>query len=189
MRPHASPGRATIACTVLLAAACESPTTIRTSSIDGTVQFLRSNAEVHTATTGQTIVNGTAVWFVELTIWLTFRNYSTGPVYISACRELQQPRLEKLVGDKWEAAYIPPRAPCADSLIRVRPTYAYPYEFRIRAYDPASPVEPAWLGGSSIVGLYRVNWADALWTDTTLTAQLPLEQRVSNQFHVTGVLP
>lgn len=189
MNRHASRRRATFACAVLLAAACDSPTTIRTSSIDGTVQFLRSNAEVHTATTGQTVVNGSTVWFVELTIWLTFQNYSTRPVYISACRELQQPRLEKLVGDNWEAAYIPPRAPCADSLIRVLPKYTYPYEFRIRAHDPASPVEPAWLGGSSIVGLYRVHWVDALWTDSTHTVQLPFKQRISNQFHVTGVLP
>ena len=173
----------------LLLGACDSPADVEDGSLidTGTVS-LRSVAEVYNATTGQTVIAGSTVAYLDLTVFLVYRNRAGRTVYISACRAPHEPRLERLVNGSWQSAYVPAAAPCADSLIAVRSRWSYPYQFQIRAYQGGAGPEPAWLGASD-EGLYRVHWQDAIWLDSARTQQLPLEQRVSNPFHVVGTLP
>lgn len=187
--PTTSSTSALVALAAVLLCACDSPADVNDGALinTGTVS-LRSVAEVYNATTGQTVIDGSLVSYLDLTVFLVYRNRAGRTVYISACRAPHEPRLERLVNGSWEPAYVPEPAACADSLIAVRSRWAYPYQFQIRAYQGAPGLEPAWLG-SSDEGLYRVHWQDAIWLDSARTQQLPMAQRVSNPFHVVGTLP
>lgn len=132
-------------------------------------------------------VEGQPVWYVSVDIPIHYRNPTGEPILISYCQSPNPPRLEHLTGVDWEIAYEPPHLLCG-STMAVAPGQAFDFVFRSRAYDPASRVSPEWrLPG--IDGTYRIVWT-GVWSEAAPAYEpLPLQQRVSNAFQLTGALP
>jgi hypothetical protein len=128
-------------------------------------------------------------WYLHFTIGMTYTNRSDRPVYLATCGGPHPPRLERLVDGDWVAAYEPPHLLCIGPYIEIASEAAYAWDFRINGYEPRSRVRPSWLL-RDVDGTYRVNWWSTVRMAPDVGADpVPLPQRISNAFRVTGSLP
>src|SRR5690348_9188103 len=68
---------------------------------------IQTDAPIYTYTEA----NGLA----HVTIRMTYRNTTGGPVYLPMCQGPQPPRLQKQVGDKWVVAFSPNVLACEET--------------------------------------------------------------------------
>ena len=157
--------------------------------------FITTDLDVYEAEIGEMVVQSDTIWYVELTIPMTYTNRSGEVVWLTSCGQdyIHPPRLERRVDGAWETAYEPPHRACGGPSIRLEPGASHSYEFRIRGHDPhsAARVQPVWYP-DQVAGEYRINWWKSLVLVTgqdRLPDPVPLEERISNTFRITGSLP
>ncbi len=179
---------------------------MRSGSLDGLEGFGRGMQELlgerpitplitmdrdsYQAELGELTVGGEVIWYLDFTILMTYTNRSDRPVYMGMCGGPFVPVLERLVNGSWETAYSPPQTACGGVGNRIDPGEVYSdYRFQVLGHDRKSDVRPSWLP-DEVDGSYRVHWFLSLFTEPDWRAdQVPLEERVSNTFQLTGTIP
>ena len=126
----------------------------------------------------------------ELTIGVKYVNRTGGTVYLPTCQVPHPPVLEKRVGTGWVAAYRAPVLMCLGPPVVIRPGERYDYTFKVSAGRPGTNYFPQF-EVAEITGTYRLVWGllgtwDPDGSGPGLGRPLPLEQRVSNEFRITG---
>jgi len=124
--------------------------------------------------------------YLETTIGLSLTNRTEGPVYITTCRGVHPPVLEKRVGDRWVTAYAAPVLQCLGPPEVVEPGETFPYSFRISAGLPGNNNYPRFETGD-VEGRYRLAWTIyRTWEPNSgrpgLGEQFPQGAAVSNEF-------
>jgi len=147
----------------------------------GTTAPIQTDAPVYTVAEA----NGLA----RLTIRMTYRNTTGGPVYLPTCQGPQPPRLQKQVGDQWVVAFAPNVLACEETPIEVPANTSYDYTFQVVAGMPGTSYLPRF-SVSEVPGTYRILWelfhgAAGEPSKPVITRdRLPTDQEVSNTFQL-----
>jgi hypothetical protein len=125
---------------------------------------------------------------VRLQIGLRYTNSTNGPIYLPTCRQINPPILEKKQGNRWIIAFAPVVLACLGEPEVIQPGKTLEYQYRVEGFEPGRQVMPEFV--TDIPGTYRVVWdAYETWTLGGTEAgpglQLPLENRISNEFEIT----
>lgn len=146
-----------------------------------TTEPIRTDSPIYTVSEA----NGLA----HLTIRLTYRNSTGGPVYLPMCQGPQPPRLQKQVGDKWVIAFQPNVLACEETPLKIANNTTYEYVFQVIAGMPGTNYLPRF-AVNEVPGTYRVLWevfhgAAGEPSHPVITrAQLPTDEEVSNTFQL-----
>jgi hypothetical protein len=122
----------------------------------------------------------------KVTIKTSYTNRTGGDVYLPVCTEPRLPWLEKKVEGKWILAYDPGARMCQRTPVRIEPGETYLDTFDVEAFLPGRDTNLDFLveeieGTYRLVrAFYRINKGDPPWK----TSDLPLEERVSNEFRL-----
>ena len=125
--------------------------------------------------------------YLELTIGLRYTNPTDEPIYLVTCLDVNPPVLEKKEGAEWVTAFAPIVPECLGPPVVIGRGESYEYIYRIEAFLPGSRVMPQFQ--TEVPGTYRLVWtAYRTWLANSVEAglgrELPLEQRVSNEFSI-----
>jgi hypothetical protein len=150
---------------------------------------IQTDQLVYTAERGTTYYEDGRVWgrYVRLDIALRYTNPTGGPIYLPTCHSIHPPALEKKQGGAWSTAYSPIVQACAGPPEIIEPGKTFEYSYQVEGYLSGGNVWPQF--ETSVAGTYRLVWtAYATWTvdsgETGLGRELPLADRVSNEFEV-----
>jgi len=130
----------------------------------------------------------TADGVTTLTIGFRYTNPTNGETYLSGCRGVHPPWLEKWEGGRWVLAYSPTALHCLDEPVVVPAGGTFDYALEVWAAPRGSNTYPQ-LEVAEIAGTYRLVWrVFETWTAHSGTPGLgreaPLAQRVSNTFRI-----
>lgn len=125
----------------------------------------------------------------HVTIRMTYRNTTGGPVFLPMCQGPQPPRLQKQVGDKWVVAFSPNVLACEETPMAIANNESYQYTFQVIAGMPNTNYLPRF-AVNEVPGTYRVLWevfhgAAGEPSHPVITRdQLPTNEEVSNTFQL-----
>lgn len=124
--------------------------------------------------------------FLETTIGVSLANGTEGPAYLTTCRSVNPPVLEKRVGDRWVTAYAATVLLCLGPPEVVEPGETFSYTFRVSAGLPGNNHHPKFMV-DDVDGTYRLAWTvNRTWEPDGgkpgLGEQFPREATVSNEF-------
>jgi hypothetical protein len=126
--------------------------------------------------------------YVRVVIRLRYTNSTDGPIYLPTCRVINPPLMEKKEGRRWVIAFAPIVQACLGPPQVIEPGKTFEYEYQVEGYEPGSRVMPQF--NTAVPGTYRLVWdAYETWNgngpEPGLGRQLPLPDRISNQFELT----
>ncbi len=122
---------------------------------------------------------------LEVKIAFTYVNRTGKTVFVTNCRGIAPPSLEKWDGSEWVHAWAPAVPLCLSPPIVIRPGETHTDTLHVVAGTPGGNVEPTFRV-DEIEGSYRLVWHGVVH-DYDANRQgfgnpLPLEERVSNVF-------
>jgi hypothetical protein len=121
--------------------------------------------------------------YVRILIRLRYTNSTDGPIYLPTCNGINPPLMQKKEGHRWVIAYAPIVQACLGPPEIIQPGKTFEYDYEVEGYEPGGRVMPQF--NTEVPGTYRLVWdAYKTWSENGAGLQLPLPNRLSNEFEV-----
>jgi hypothetical protein len=125
----------------------------------------------------------------EVDIPYTYENRTGGRVFLVNCNGYVAPFLEqKVAGGEWRMGWGAPENDCLSPPVIIEPGAIFSDTLRVYGFPPGSGNAYPQFSGP-VTGIYRLRWNRALTSFQTRAPfgeELPLAQRVSNEFVLRG---
>jgi len=144
------------------------------------VQFVRTDADAYNAVVRHWTHLGAPTWTVDLSIRVTFTNWTGQPMVLNnACSVAPPPTaLDKLVNGEWTVVVGYVMRSCWSPTI-VAPGASADFDYSLRGNEPGGSNLPYW-EAESIEGTYRLRWPKYNEIDKPASSG----EYISNRFQV-----